>query len=118
MKAYMKLTIDFYLLDKLFETLINNLEKNNMKGFYAENCFEAKEIVKYVYNKENLSLKGLHCHIGSQIFEKKSFSLAVEKMTDFYKDRTSPSGRLAYCKKCRNKQIEDYKIRKMKERGW
>ena len=42
----------------------------------------------------------------------------IKKMTDFYKDKTSPSGRLAYCKKCRNKQIEDYKIRKMKERGW
>ena len=42
----------------------------------------------------------------------------IKKMTDFYKDKTSPSGRLAYCKKCRNKQVEDYKIRKMKERGW
>ncbi|MBR2869860.1 MAG: diaminopimelate decarboxylase, partial [Clostridia bacterium] len=30
-------------------------------------------------------LVGLHCHIGSQIFEKNSFVLAVEKMTDFYK---------------------------------
>ena len=28
---------------------------------------------------------GLHCHIGSQIFEEKSFILAIEKMTDFYK---------------------------------
>ncbi|MBR2498293.1 MAG: diaminopimelate decarboxylase [Clostridia bacterium] len=45
---------------------------------------EAESIVNYVKNKPNLSLEGLHCHIGSQIFEEKSFSLAVEKMTDFY----------------------------------
>ena len=34
----------------------------------------------------NLILSGLHCHIGSQIFEIKSFLLAVEKMTEFYKE--------------------------------
>lgn len=45
----------------------------------------AKEMIEYVLSKKNLSLKGLHCHIGSQIFENKSFVLAVEKMTDFYK---------------------------------
>lgn len=31
----------------------------------------------------NLEFVGLHCHIGSQIFEVKPFTLAVEKMTDF-----------------------------------
>ncbi len=46
---------------------------------------EAEEIINHVKNKENLELCGLHCHIGSQIFEIKSFELAVEKMTDFYK---------------------------------
>jgi len=45
----------------------------------------AEKIVKHVNEKKNLNLVGLHCHIGSQIFENKSFSLAVEKMTDFYK---------------------------------
>ncbi len=45
---------------------------------------EAEDIIKYVLSKKNLCLKGLHCHIGSQIFENKSFSLAVNKMTDFY----------------------------------
>ena len=53
-------------------------------GFSIENG-DALEIVKYVLTKENLKLKGLHCHIGSQIFEKKSFALAVDKMIDFYK---------------------------------
>lgn len=46
---------------------------------------DALDIIKYVVSKKNLNLKGLHCHIGSQIFEKKSFVLAVEKMVDFYK---------------------------------
>lgn len=46
---------------------------------------DAQKIVKYVLSKENLVLKGLHCHIGSQIFDKKPFVIAVEKMTDFYK---------------------------------
>lgn len=46
---------------------------------------EAEQIVLHVSGYDNLVLDGLHCHIGSQIFEEKSFSLAVEKMTDFYK---------------------------------
>ncbi len=46
---------------------------------------EAEQIVLHVKDCDNLILDGLHCHIGSQIFEEKSFSLAVEKMTDFYK---------------------------------
>ena len=44
-----------------------------------------ENFVKYVKSKKNLSLDGLHCHVGSQIFENKSFFIAVEKMTDFYK---------------------------------
>ena len=53
-------------------------------GFSISNG-EAEKIVNHVISKENLNLLGLHCHIGSQIFEKKSFALAIEKMTDFYK---------------------------------
>jgi len=59
--------------------------KVDSKFGFSISTGEALDIIKYVANKKNLSLKGLHCHIGSQIFEKKSFSLAVEKMTDFYK---------------------------------
>ncbi len=33
----------------------------------------------------NLEFAGIHCHIGSQIFELKPFEIAVEKMTDFIK---------------------------------
>ncbi len=45
----------------------------------------AEEVVLALNSHKNLNLVGLHCHIGSQIFEDKSFTLAVEKMTDFYK---------------------------------
>ncbi len=58
--------------------------KIDSKFGFSLSSGEAEEIIKYVLKKNNLVLKGLHCHIGSQIFEKKSFKLAVEKMTDFY----------------------------------
>lgn len=43
----------------------------------------AKNIVKYALSKKNVKLVGYHCHIGSQIFEKDSFALAVDKVTEF-----------------------------------
>ncbi|MDE6868889.1 MAG: diaminopimelate decarboxylase, partial [Clostridia bacterium] len=43
----------------------------------------AKEITLHLLSKNNLCLKGYHCHIGSQIFEKQSFVLAAEKVMDF-----------------------------------
>ncbi len=51
-------------------------------GFSIANG-EAERITKYALTKENLCLEGYHCHIGSQIFEKQSFVLAVEKCMDF-----------------------------------
>lgn len=53
-------------------------------GFSIKNG-DAFDAVKAALKFKNINLKGLHCHIGSQIFEIKSFELAVEKMTDFYK---------------------------------
>lgn len=44
----------------------------------------AEEMITQVLKFENINLVGLHCHIGSQIFEDKSFKLAIDKMTDFY----------------------------------
>lgn len=59
--------------------------KIDSKFGFSISSGEAEQMVKHVINKSNLNLVGLHCHIGSQIFEDKSFTLAVEKMTDFYK---------------------------------
>ncbi len=44
----------------------------------------AQKFTEHVLKLENLNLQGYHCHIGSQIFEKKSFSLAAEKMMNFF----------------------------------
>lgn len=46
----------------------------------------ALEYTRHVLSLSNLSLQGYHCHIGSQIFEKKSFVLAAEKVLDFISD--------------------------------
>ena len=43
----------------------------------------AESMTAYVLSKPNLNLKGYHCHIGSQIFEKQSFVLAANKVMDF-----------------------------------
>lgn len=51
-------------------------------GFSVANG-SAKEIVKYVLGKKHLVLKGVHCHIGSQIFEKQSFVIAAKKCIAF-----------------------------------
>ena len=59
--------------------------KVDSKFGFSLDSGEAEEIIKYALTKRNLNLKGLHCHIGSQIFEKQSYALAVDKMTTFYK---------------------------------
>lgn len=51
-------------------------------GFSVSDGTAAKA-TEYALKKEHLVLKGYHCHIGSQIFEKESFVLAVEKCMDF-----------------------------------
>lgn len=43
----------------------------------------AEEVIRAINGLSNLRFIGLHCHIGSQIFELKPFELAVDKMTDF-----------------------------------
>lgn len=51
-------------------------------GFALENG-EAVDVVKKATSYENISLKELHCHIGSQIFEIQPFVDAAEIMMDF-----------------------------------
>ena len=43
----------------------------------------AEKVTVYALTKKNLHLRGFHCHIGSQIFEKQSFTAAVDKMLVF-----------------------------------
>ena len=44
---------------------------------------QAEEYVLLALNSPHIDLAGYHCHIGSQIFEKQSFVLAVEKCMNF-----------------------------------
>ncbi len=43
----------------------------------------AERVTAYALTKKNICLKGYHCHIGSQIFEKQSFVIAVQKCMRF-----------------------------------
>lgn len=52
----------------------------------------AEEMTKQVLAKENLILKGYHCHIGSQIFEKQSFVLAAAKVMSFIAEIRNKTG--------------------------
>ncbi len=51
-------------------------------GFSIQNG-TAKAVTAYALEKKNVLLEGYHCHIGSQIFEKQSFVLAVKKCMEF-----------------------------------
>lgn len=44
---------------------------------------QAEEGIATALGLENITLRGLHCHIGSQIFELDSYSHAVDVMMDF-----------------------------------
>ena len=53
-------------------------------GFALENG-EAFEAVELALKEDNLNLVGVHCHIGSQIFETEPFKLAANVMIGFAK---------------------------------
>lgn len=63
---------------------IQTAKPDSKFGFSIENG-DADKIAKKLIAEKSIDFCGLHCHIGSQIFEKKSFLIAVEKMTDYYK---------------------------------
>lgn len=50
--------------------------------------------VKLALDCENLNLKGLHCHIGSQIFETEPYKDAVEIMMNFMKEIKDQTGHI------------------------
>jgi diaminopimelate decarboxylase len=52
-------------------------------GFSIENG-EADEVCQYAKTLDNICVIGIHCHIGSQIFELQPFELAAEIMTKYY----------------------------------
>ena len=43
----------------------------------------ALEAAKAIIDSDNLEFLGIHCHIGSQIFDDKPFIAAMDKMIDF-----------------------------------
>ena len=60
-------------------------------GFALETG-EAMEAVKTAIDMKNVNLRGLHCHIGSQIFDVDPFELAAKVMLEFYRDIKSETG--------------------------
>ena len=52
----------------------------------------AEKVTAYAMAKKNVALEGYHCHIGSQIFEKQSFVIAVQKCMDFAADMKTKLG--------------------------
>ena len=63
---------------------IQTAKPDSKFGFSIENG-DADRAAKKLIAASYIDFCGLHCHIGSQIFEKTSFLLAVDKMTDYYK---------------------------------
>ena len=53
---------------------------------------EAMQGVKEALKMEHIELKGLHCHIGSQIFDIDPFELAAQVMLKFMKDIKDETG--------------------------
>ena len=60
-------------------------------GFALETG-EALEAAKAALEMPNLKLRGLHCHIGSQIFDIDPFELAAEVMLNLYKQIKDETG--------------------------
>ena len=44
---------------------------------------DSLDFAKLAVTQPNLELSGIHCHVGSQIFDEKPFLLAAERMMDF-----------------------------------
>lgn len=60
-------------------------------GFALETG-EAMEAVRRVQDCPNIELKGLHCHIGSQIFDLDPFELAAKVMLELFKQVKDETG--------------------------
>jgi len=60
-------------------------------GFTLPNG-QALEAVSFFTKSRNIRFKGLHCHIGSQIFEMESYAHTVYTMLDFAKEMEEKTG--------------------------
>lgn len=60
-------------------------------GFTLPNG-QAMEALKSALTKENLIVEGVHCHIGSQVFEMESYQHAAAVMMDFINDIYQETG--------------------------
>lgn len=70
---------------------IQTAKPDSKFGFSIDNG-DADIAIQKLVKETAINFCGLHCHIGSQIFEKTSFVLAVDKMTDYYKKATEKLG--------------------------
>ncbi|MBM7623563.1 diaminopimelate decarboxylase [Sporohalobacter salinus] len=52
----------------------------------------ALETIKAAIELENIAVKGIHCHIGSQIFNLESFEVAIDIMLDFIEEVKNETG--------------------------
>ena len=57
--------------------------KTDSKFGFSLSDGTAEKITEYALGKKNLRLRGYHCHIGSQLFEKQSSRRAADKMIAF-----------------------------------
>jgi diaminopimelate decarboxylase len=53
---------------------------------------EAEEIISFAASLPNINVVGVHCHIGSQIFDIEPFLLTAEKMVNFIGDLKDKHG--------------------------
>ncbi|MDE5618032.1 MAG: diaminopimelate decarboxylase [Clostridia bacterium] len=63
-------------------SFIQTAKVDSKFGFSIKNG-DATEVIKLLKSKQNIEFAGLHSHIGSQIFDKKAFALAVDVLTDY-----------------------------------
>lgn len=66
--------------------------KIDSKFGFAIELGTAMDVVKLALDKKNINLKGIHCHIGSQIFDLQPFEHAAKVMLQFVADIKKETG--------------------------
>ncbi len=63
------------------------IQTSTLSSKFGESIFDEKikDMIKTLSSSEYVIFEGFHCHIGSQIFEEKSFFAEIEVMLDFVK---------------------------------